>query len=93
MSNRHKKYLIKDAGLIQHVLYHGKPEKFWPEYSKVMKARGWDKPLAWKTARDLINETIYFCDHFASQFCTSLFLDELKITLGRSARTLIESLK
>ena len=82
VSGYHKKYLIKDAGLVQHVLYHGKDGKLWPEFSKVMKACGADEPLPWKTAHELMDETIYFCDSFASQFCTPLFIHEFKEHLG-----------
>lgn len=77
-AKRHNKFIIKDAGLVQYVLYHGKNSELWPEYSKVMKAMCPEELLPWKTPEDIIDETIYFCDNFATKFCTSLFLDEFK---------------
>ncbi|MHC4456532.1 MAG: CmcI family methyltransferase [Planctomycetota bacterium] len=84
VSDSHNKFIIKDATLVQHILYHGKVPQLWPEYSRVMKARGPDEPLPWKGPEDIINETIFFCDNFASKFCTPLFLDELKQMLPLS---------
>ena len=78
VDSSYNKYIIKDAGLVQHVLYHGKDRKLWPEYSKIMKARSPNKPLPWKTSQDLIDESILFCDNYASRFCTSLYLKDLK---------------
>lgn len=69
---RHNSFLVKDATLVQFVLYHGEKESLWPEYSKVMKARAPEEPLPWKSAQGLIDETLLFCDNYASRFVTSL---------------------
>lgn len=75
---RHNSFLIKDATLVQFVLYHGQRESLWPEYSKVMKARLSEEPLPWESAQDLIDETLFFCDNYASRFATPLTVTEFK---------------
>lgn len=85
INNSYNKFIIKDATLVQYVLYHGANCKLWPDYSKVRKARSPNEPLPWKTAQDIIDETLYFCDNFASRYCTSLSLGEFKMKVELSA--------
>jgi len=76
---RHNSFLIKDATLVQFVLYQWKHGEFlWPEYSKVMKARTPEEPLPWESAQDLIDETLLFCDNYASRFTMPLTVAEFR---------------
>lgn len=85
ISNSYNKFIIKDATLVQYVLYHGANRKLWPEYSKVRKARSPKGPLPWEIAQDIIDETLYFCDNFASKYCTCLSLEEFEMMVEPSS--------
>jgi len=78
LGTRHNSFLIKDATLVQFVLYNGKNHFLWPEYSKVMKARSSGESLPWESAQDLIDETLLFCDKYASRWATPLTVSEFK---------------